>query len=332
MKKSILQQMAEGEGNDPADALPKPPRHRRMGSPVVGNVGKALTSLSADTVISINPDKIDPSPFRDRFETDTEAAEALHELKVSIRAEGQKQAVLVRPHPTEQGRYQLAYGHRRTAVLQELHKETDIPETVRVRAYVRELTDAELIKEQSLENGVRENLSWIEQALWAVQLKNAGIKQREMEPILGQKETNISVLLKVANAVPGDIVRAIGRAKGVGRPTWVEFAKLFANEKAADRVRKIVAEPTFLESDGAERMKLATVAIKGSQKSEPLKTNEVSIKSSGKVVGKFKATNSSAAVSFPKDEIAFAKWLSERIPDLYGEFQQQKQATGRDLD
>ncbi len=35
MKKSILQQMAEGEGKDVADVVPKSPRHRRMGSPVV---------------------------------------------------------------------------------------------------------------------------------------------------------------------------------------------------------------------------------------------------------------------------------------------------------
>ncbi|MCX2720940.1 plasmid partitioning protein RepB [Roseibium salinum] len=324
MKKSILQQMAEGEGRDVAEVVPKSPRHRRMGSPVVGNVGKALTSLSADTVLSLNPDKIDPSPFRDRFETDAEAADALQDLKASIEAEGQKLPVLVRPHPSEEGRYQLAYGHRRTAVLQELHRETDKPETVRVRAYVRELTDAELIREQSLENGVRENLSWIEQALWAVQLKNAGIKQREMEPILGQKETNISVLLKVANAIPDDIVHAIGRAKGVGRPAWVEFSKLFDDQKAADRIRRIVTEPAFLEGDGAERMRLASRAAKGRQKSDATKPAQVEIRSAGKVVGKFKATASSSTMTFPKAEARFARWLTEKLPDLHADFLRQE--------
>lgn len=323
MKKSILQQMAEGEGKDVADVVPKSPRHRRMGSPVVGNVGKALTSLSGDTVLSLNPDKIDPSPFSDRFEKDAAAADALQELKVSIEREGQKLPVLVRPHPSEEGRYQLAYGHRRTAVLQELHRETDKPETVRVRAYVRDLSDAELIREQSLENGVRENLSWIEQALWAVQLKNAGIKQREMEPILGQKETNISVLLKVANAIPDDIVHAIGRAKGVGRPAWVEFSKLFDDQNVADRIRKIVEDRSFLEGDGAERMKLATRAARGRQKSDTIKSAQIEIRSAGKVLGKFKETTSSSSLTFPKAETRFARWLNERLPELHADFLRQ---------
>ncbi|MFL0693243.1 MAG: hypothetical protein ACJLUP_14440 [Agrobacterium tumefaciens] len=58
-------------------------------------------------------------------------------------------------------------------------------DAIKIRAYVRELSDRQLIEEQSLENGVRENLTWIEQAMWAVQLKSAGLSHRAMCPILG---------------------------------------------------------------------------------------------------------------------------------------------------
>ncbi|MDN3721956.1 ParB/RepB/Spo0J family partition protein [Roseibium salinum] len=203
----------------------KPAPEQKVTAPVVNSMGRALSHMREDSIVSLDPSKIDPSPYADRFETDEEAAEALEELKLSIQDEGQKIPVLVRPHPSETGRYQLAYGHRRLFAIQALMSASSKPETVKVKAYVRKLSDTELIKEQSLENGVRENLTFAEMALWAVQLRQAGLKQREMQPVLGQVPTVISNMLKVADSIPPDIIRAIGRARNVGRPAWMDFCK-----------------------------------------------------------------------------------------------------------
>ncbi len=205
MKKSILRRMAEEvenrtevpqpETNEPSVSL------RRHSSPVISNVGKALTHLGEDTIVSIDPSKVERSPYQDRFDLDGEGEEELEALKQSIASEGQKIPVLVRPHPTRRDSYQLAYGHRRLNAVKALMAEAERPETVKIRAYVRDLTDRQLIEEQAVENGVRQNLTWIEQAMWAVQLKAAGLSNRAICPVLGLSEAAVSHLFRVTSAI-----------------------------------------------------------------------------------------------------------------------------------
>lgn len=294
----------------------------RMVAPVVSSMGRALSQLKEDSIVALDPGKIDPSPFRDRFAADEEAAEALEELKLSISSEGQKIPVLVRPHPMAEGRYQLAYGHRRLAAVLALMQESGRPETVKIRAYVRPLSDMDLIREQSLENGVRENLTWIEQALWAQQLKEAGFKQRDMQPVLGVTESTVSTLLKVAASVPEDIVLAIGRARNVGRPAWTAFAKLFDDAKAAPRIRAILEAKAFLAGDAPARMALAAKAArgKGAERASG-QTGEREIRSGKRLLGKLKTGSSGVTLTIPKQEAAFGDWLGGQLEQLYAEFE-----------
>lgn len=321
MKKSILKMMAEGEAADAEKPKAKPTKLRRTTSPVIGSVNKALNNLSDDIVVSINPDKIDPSPFRDRFQPDADAEQELEELMISLKEEGQKIAVLVRPHPSEDGRFQLAYGHRRTAALRALHSETDTPEKFHVRAYVRDLTDDELLKEQSVENAVRENLSWIEMAVWAKQLKAAGIKNRAMAPVLGVPESGVSRMLSVADRVPVDIIHAVGRAKGIGYRPWMALADLATDTKAAKRIRSILDGDDFLGSDSERRLSMAMSAAKGEgKKREEDKPKTWDLKSNGAVFGKIKQSQSKTTVTLPKEEIEFANWLTDKMGDLRSQF------------
>jgi ParB family chromosome partitioning protein len=351
MKKSIVKMMAEAakaaEGQKTADAAAAPQpvaapqpapqaasqpasagEGARMVAPVVSSMGRALSQLKEDSIVALDPGRIDSSPFRDRFAVDGDAAEALEELKLSISSEGQKIPVLVRPHPTAEGRYQLAYGHRRLAAVLALMQESSRPEAVKIRAYVRPLSDMELIREQSLENGVRENLTWIEQALWAQQLKEAGFKQRDMQPVLGVTESTVSTLLKVAASVPEDIVLAIGRARNVGRPAWTAFAKLFDDAKAAPRIRAILDSAAFVAGDAPARMALAAKAArgKGGERASG-QAGEKEIRAGGRLVGKLKTGSSGVTLAIPKQEAAFGAWLGERLGQLYGEFE--RDADGR---
>ena len=346
MKKSIVKMMAEAakaaeaqktaEASAPAAQPASAPQSvsqssppaapaaegARMVAPVVSSMGRALSQLKEDSIVALDPGKIDPSPFRDRFAADEEAAEALEELKLSISSEGQKIPVLVRPHPTAEGRYQLAYGHRRLAAVLALMQESGRPEAVKIRAYVRPLSDMDLIREQSLENGVRENLTWIEQALWAQQLKEAGFKQRDMQPVLGVTESTVSTLLKVAASVPEDIVLAIGRARNVGRPAWTAFAKLFDDARAAPRIRAILEAKAFLAGDAPARMALAAKAArgKGAERASG-QMGEQEIRSGKRLLGKLKTGSSGVTLTIPKQEAAFGTWLGGQLEQLYAEFE-----------
>lgn len=328
MKKSIVKMMsgAASAGNGEA-AKSTPPQ--KVAAPVVTSMGRALSQMREDTIVSLDPSKIVASPFRDRFETDDEAVRALEELKLSIQDEGQKIPILVRPHPQEKDRYQLAYGHRRLRAVLSLMEEADKPESVKIRACVRTLTDAELIKEQSLENGVRENLTFAEMALWAAQLREAGLKQREMQPVLGQVQTVISNMLKVADSVPPDIVRAIGRAKNVGRPAWLDFARLFDDPETEKRIRKVLDGEQFRAATAQERMVIAANAARGRHaKPAAARTAAREITSGGTVIAKVRKTASTTAFSIPGAQVGFADWLSENLAELHGDFLRGLQKSG----
>ncbi|NGO66704.1 plasmid partitioning protein RepB [Rhizobium daejeonense] len=326
MKKSILQRMADAENRGDAgstpDGMEKAVLSRRHSSPVISNVGRVLTQLTEDSIISLDPSKVERSPFKDRFDNDEEAERELEALKISIASEGQKIPVLVRPHPTKDDYYQLAYGYRRWAAIKAIMAEGEGSESIKIKAYVRDLTDRQLIEEQSLENGVRENLTWIEQAMWAVQLKSAGLSHRAICPILGLSEAAVSHLFRVTTVVPEDLVFAIGRAKGVGRPKWTAFAELLRDEMRIDAVRKIVQSAEFLKSDGAVRIALAIKAASGdlAKPQEVAQDETVEFVFGKRVFGRMKTTSAGTTVTIPKNETAFAHWLAERMPELMREY------------
>jgi len=332
MKKSIVKMMSDAAAaaaDEKSEVSTPAPSQKVTTAPVVNSMGRALSHMREDSIVSLDPSKIDPSPFSDRFETDEEAGEALEELKLSIHDEGQKIPVLVRPHPSERDRYQLAYGHRRLLAIQALMTESERPETFKVKAYVRKLSDAELIKEQSLENGVRENLTFAEMVLWAEQLRQAGLKQREMQPVLGQVQTVISNMRKIADSIPHDIIRAIGRARNVGRPTWLDLAKQFETPGAEKRVRKLVETDEFRTASAQERISMAARVAKGRQKQVSVPdTSVVEMASNGTVFARMKRSASATTISIPKAEAEFSDWLSGNLSGLYQDFLRQKDEKG----
>lgn len=316
---------SRGDAASAAEASEKSLLTRRYSSPVISNVGRALTQLTEDSIISLDPDKLERSPYKDRFDNDEEAEKELDALKMSIASEGQKLPVLVRPHPTKADHYQLAYGYRRWAAIKAMMAEAERPETIKIKAYVRDLTDRQLIEEQSLENGVRENLTWIEQAMWAVQLKSAGLSHRAMCPILGLSEAAVSHLFRVTDVIPKDIILAVGRAKGVGRPKWTAFAELLRDSSRIARVRRIVQTAEFRKADSSERIAQALRAASGMpEKSSEAGQDEIlDFTVGGRVFGRMKSTPSGTTVTIPKQEDAFARWLAGRMPELLREYNHQ---------
>ncbi|NEH46626.1 plasmid partitioning protein RepB [Rhizobium leguminosarum] len=324
MKKSILRRMAEeaeSRVDTPASDVDDKAPSRRHSSPVISNVGRALSHLSEDSILSLDPAKVDRSPYQDRFDSDDEVEAELETLKLSIAAEGQKIPVLVRPHPTKSDHYQLAYGHRRLAAIKAMMAEAERPEIIKIKAYVRDLSDRQLIEEQALENGVRENLTWIELAMWAVQLKEAGLSHRAICPVLGLSEASVSHLFRVTSVIPSDIIYAIGRAKAVGRPKWTAFAELLKDDRKIDLVRHALSSEEFRKADGAGRIALAINAATDAPKATADRFPEATDFVFGdRLFGRMKRSSSGTVVTIPNKEDAFARWLAKRMPELVQEY------------
>ena len=182
---------------------------------------------AGDRVIELDPAIVDRSPFRDRIGDEFDAD--FEKLKASVSESGQQVPVLVRPHPEQEGRYQAAYGHRRLRAAQAL----DRPQ----KAIVRRLRDAELVVAQGRENLERRDLSYIERAQFAAALEAQGFDRATILAAVEPNKGNLSVMLSIANAVPAQIIAAIGPAPKVGRPRWSDFADSFNASGAVEAAR-----------------------------------------------------------------------------------------------
>lgn len=277
--------------------------------------------LEKSQIVEFDPGTIRASIIQDRLEWSDEDAD-FKSLVYSIENEGQKLPILVRPHPKEAGCYQLAYGARRNRACQILGRE--------VRAYVQDLSDEELVVAQGLENNERKNLSFIEQAIYAVALFDAGYNRKLIAKAIGlSEETNVSKLTAIANLIPQDIVRQIGAASKIGRTRWEAFARLMeaGKEKPSiiDAIRSLPQSSVWIAADSNKRFEIAVrSAEKASQHRVPkTKSSKKSLKIDGRLLVQIEQSNSVVKVTVnAKKEPAFAEFLAGRMEALMTEFQE----------
>lgn len=201
------------------------------------NAAKTLEAklTSGQVIVELDPELIDASFVADRMSDDDEDYRALRQ---SIAQQGQDSPILVRPHPTAEGKYQVAFGHRRLRAAKELARP--------VRAVVRQLTDRDLILAQGQENSARANLSFIERARFAHKLEAAGYDRDTIMQALSVDKTTLSRLISVVSRIPAEIIDAIGPAPGTGRDRWIELATLFHTGKLPIGLTMAVASDSFL--------------------------------------------------------------------------------------
>jgi ParB family chromosome partitioning protein len=138
-------------------------------------------------------DLLDPNPFQPRH---APRPEGLEELAESIRAQGILQPILVRPHPTDDGRFQIIAGERRwrAAGIVGLHQ---------VPVYVRPLTDSDAGAAALVENLQREDLNAIEEAEGIHRLINEfGYTHEAMGYALGKSRSHVTGMLRLLSLPP----------------------------------------------------------------------------------------------------------------------------------
>jgi len=262
---------AELESDQAADQqqpsqAPDPVPGNRVGAGVIGAAHRAIDDIRTErdrlkaivesgggAVRELDPSLIDPSPYPDRLPDDD--GTSFEAFKRSIETEGQKVPVQVRKHPSSPGRYQIVYGHRRWLAAKQL----DRP----VRALEVEISDLDLVLAQGIENAGRQDLTWIERALFASRMDDAGIKPRHIYAALSIEDAELARMRNVYRIIPADVIEAIGRAPRIGRPRWLDLAKAVAGDAGAlDGLRAVLAKKGATAETSDQRFQRALNAIK----------------------------------------------------------------------
>lgn len=265
---------------------------------------------AGERVVEIDPALIDPSPIRDRLRGSIHADD---DFRRAIAEQGQQVPVLLRRHPSAAGRFLTIYGHRRIAALTVLGRH--------VRAVIAEMSDDEAYVAQGVENNARRDLSYIERALFAQRLADAGTPQARIAAALHTAQPNVSAMIGVARRLPAELVEAIGASPGVGGPKWERLAD--GVKARAKTWRTVIGAEGFADLEGDERFERVAAALEVAKPGgKPVR--DALTDRQGASYGALRRTNrgarfdfgNDADVSFRADRAQFADWLVARLDDL----------------
>ncbi|WP_265517414.1 plasmid partitioning protein RepB [Nitratireductor luteus] len=317
----------------PPDPLPPAPETKSQSAPQGGRsasgavkaMGLTLNSMSreldearaikesltkGERVVEIDPELIDPSLVRDRLSHEDKGDEAFQGLVDSMRENGQQVPVLLRPHPTAEGRYQVAYGHRRVRAAARLGQP--------VKAIVRTLTDDELVLAQGKENTERRNLSFIERAFFAHALIAHGFERGIVQRALSIHKAEMTRLLAVAGAVPADIARAIGPAPKAGRPRWLALAEFLKREAAVVMAQEEIRSGRFADAGSDERFRLLfdRLAKRVPGRKPPKPQPRVIEDGKGRIVARLTPGERPQLEFDEKNHPGLAAYVAQHLPEL----------------
>ncbi len=286
----------------------------------------ARDAVDAHQVWELDPDSIIDDRLADRLDPSD-----VLDLRDAIETNGQTVPILVRRHPSEADKYLLVYGRRRLEAIRLSDK------VEKVRALVATMDEQHAVQAQISENMARRDLSYIEKALFAKELVEAGYgNQSQVAEVLTVTKSSISMALNVVEMVGIDVIQAIGAAHGIGRPKWEALAKAI-DQSGADRDRvvrvaedvhvaasvKLIKEDTA--SDPTETSVAAFQAVESyvfagantSKAPAPSKSKAKVLKVDGKKGGTLKRTATGIALNL--NNSPFADWVETEAQDLITE-------------
>jgi ParB family chromosome partitioning protein len=307
--------------------VPSVPPGGRVGAGVIGAAHRAIDDIRAErdrlrllveaggvSVQELDPNTIDPSPYPDRLPDDDDGD--FTAFRQSIETDGQKVPIQVRKNPSSSNRYQIVYGHRRWLAAKAL--------SIPVRAIEVEISDADLVVAQGIENASRQDLSWIERALFASRMDVAGIKAKNIYAALSIDDAELSKMRTVYRAIPGDLIKSIGRAPKIGRPRWLELAKGISEvPEALSKARGVLEEERDVAQTSDQRFQKVLASLKDTPTTEraatPIRDAD------GRVLGSSTISRKEFRVSVGSDlGSEFIKFLERELPALAERFSLEK--------
>ena len=265
---------------------------------------------SGALIIHVDPALIDPSPVTDRFKDQNDPS--FDALKASMQQRGQEVPILIREHPTSPGRYQSAYGHRRIRAARELGRP--------VKAIIRELSDEDLVVAQGVENSARQDLTFIERAVFARRLEDTGHDRSVVQEALSIDRAEASKLVTVARSVPADLIEAIGRAPKVGRGRWQALSDALNRPGALKRAQGALEQPGFsaAASDARFLAVLSAATTEPDHNTDSKSGTQTIVAASGQAIARVQHVGQNLKVTINRGANAgFATFLVEQLPRLF---------------
>ncbi|WP_117194288.1 plasmid partitioning protein RepB [Rhizobium terrae] len=314
-RKNLLEGLADlPEDNRIAAAYPM----RGAGKSLVRSLDEiakqAEKFLEGETIVELDPDQIDGSFVKDRL---AEEDQDFRDLVEAIRARGQDSPILVRPHSTRDGRYQVVFGHRRVRAARELGR--------KVRAVVKSMDDRTHVIAQGQENSARANLTFIERALFARRLEELGYDREVISTALAANAASVSKMMSVTERISSGVIQRIGAAPGVGRERWVELSLLAGKAGNAARVEEVLASAGFDAMISDERFSALYAAL--NRTARPVKKAGASARKAQwqpkdkAIMAEIKNTGKAFSISMKaRNAGPFGEYLSRNLDALYEQF------------
>jgi len=316
-RKHLLSDLAgpKSHGGD-ADASAREnstPQYAPRGA--IGAVSRSIELLKSQSLTDLDPDLIDAPAVTDRLDEDGEQFE---EFARNIRENGQQVPILVRPHPSIEGRYQIAYGRRRLRAVKAAG--------LQIKAAVRTMTDDELVLAQGQENSARQDLSFIERALYAAELEAKGFQRSVIMSALAVDKSNLSRLIQVATQLPTDIIRGIGAAPKTGRDRWGELAARLGQDGAVAKARVLLSDDEVKALPSDERFARIFEAVAPKKAKKEKVQAEVWQADDGVKAATFRQDKRALTLIIDKKAAPeFGGYLLSVLPEIYASFKKTKQ-------
>lgn len=294
------------------------PARPRYSTGAIGAVSQSIADLKARSVTEIDPFDIESGGLTDRLDQDAGEHAALME---SIRVYGQQVPVLVRPHPDRPDKYQIVYGRRRVLALRDLGQP--------VKALVRTLDDRDLVVAQGQENAARRDLSFVEKANFARQMRDLGYDRKIICDTLHVDKTVISRMLNVADALPQALIEAIGPAPSVGRDRWLALAELM-QQTGTDEAEAIAMVNLAKDSSSSDKrfeaLYQALTLPKRRERATPPRSAKRAVKGSdGAPLGHVTRSDDKLVLTLPRRMAGgFEDWLVDHIEEIHRDWKSKR--------
>ncbi|MBY3027318.1 plasmid partitioning protein RepB [Rhizobium leguminosarum] len=307
------QKLPVGNSDSAGSLESPPPQYAPRGA--IGAVSRSIELLRSQSLTELDPDLIDAPSVTDRLDEDGEQFE---EFARNIRENGQQVPILVRPHPSIEGRYQIAYGRRRLRAVKAAG--------LQIKAAIRNLTDDELVLAQGQENSARQDLSFIERALYAAELEANGVQRTVIMAALAVDKSNLSRLIQAATQLPADVIRLIGAAPRTGRDRWYELATRLGSEGAVEKARGLLSDATVKSKTSDERFAQVFEAVAPKKVKREKPQAEIWQADDGVKAASFRQDKRTLTLMIDKKAAPeFGDYLLSVLPEIYASFKKTKQ-------
>jgi ParB family transcriptional regulator, chromosome partitioning protein len=272
----------------------------------------AIEQRKADGLIieEIDPSVADPSPYWDRdrrFLQDKSFADFVEDM----RRNGQQSPALLRPHPTDAGRFEVCFGHRRLFACKSLG--------MRLRAVVQNLSEAQMAGAAHSENTHRESVSTLEQARALARYVERGVfpSKQALADALNVSRSHVSNLTSYAE-IPDQVLEALGDWR---KCTFRDASNLLkATRDPSKQALILETAERLIQGDSQLGFHVRLRLLLGQKRVSGVETDNIR-DASGRLLVERKRGKRSTTITFGSGQHSeLAEFVWSKMPSLIAEF------------